>query len=83
MASSNLQIVRVAEELRAELGLRHRQFVRALGRDLTEWSHLRAGRREPSEGFVRALRAFAAQVGGIWPSRVDVAIQQDALARVA
>lgn len=77
------QTVLEAEALRVARGLTHRQFVEALRRDESEWAHLRAGRRDPSEGFVRALRTYAAQVGGVWPSRVDVAIQQDALARVA
>ncbi|HXI15259.1 MAG TPA: hypothetical protein VNM48_02725 [Chloroflexota bacterium] len=75
--------IREAEALREARGLAHLEFVEALGRDLTEWSHLRAGRRDPSTGFLRALRLYASSVGGVWPSRVDVAIQQDALAKVA
>lgn len=77
------QTVAVADLLRREAGLTHRQFVAALGRDETEWAHLRAARRDPSPTFVKALRVYAARVGGIWPSRIDVAIQQDALAAVA
>lgn len=77
------QVTTVAEALRREVGLQHQEFVDALGRDKAEWAHMRAGRRGASDGFARALRVYAASVGGIWPSRVDVAIQADALARVA
>lgn len=77
------QVISVADALREARGLSHMDFVAALGRDLTEWSHLRAGRRDPSPTFVRALREYAAGIGDVWPSRVDVAIQSDALARVA
>jgi hypothetical protein len=83
MANGIGQAVATADALRATRGLTHRQFADVLGRDESEWAHLRAARRDPSEAFTRALRAYAAQVGGIWPSRVDVAIQQDALAKVA
>lgn len=77
------QAVILAEALRVERGLTHRQFAVALGRDETEWAHLRAGRRDPSPAFLKALRSYAALIGGIWPSRIDVAIQHDALAVVA
>ncbi|HXI16517.1 MAG TPA: hypothetical protein VNM48_09100 [Chloroflexota bacterium] len=73
----------VADELRVALGATHQEFVAAMQRDKTEWAHMRAGRRGASPAFMRALRACAAHAGGIWPSRVDVAIQQDALAAVA
>lgn len=74
-------VVSVAEALRIASDLSHEQFTEALGRDRTEWAHLRAARRDPSQSFIRALRSYAAQVGGIWLSKVEVAIQQDALAR--
>lgn len=77
------RVTGVADELRRVQGLRHQEFVEALGRDKSEWAHMRSGRRGASPAFTRALRVYAAQVGGIWPSRVDVAIQQDALAAVA
>lgn len=83
MANEIGQTITEAEALRVARGLTHRQFVAALGRDESEWAHLRVGRRDPSESFVRALRAYASLVGGVWPSKVDVAIQHDALARVA
>ena len=83
MSTSQHQLTDVAEALRVAGGLTHQQFVDALSRDKTEWAHMRARRRGPSDAFVRALRTYAHTVGGIWPSRVDVAIQQDALAKVA
>lgn len=83
MQSSTEQVTVVADQLRQAAGLGHVEFMEALGRDKTEWAHMRAGRRGASPAFTRALRAYAARTGGIWPSRVDVAIQQDALAAVA
>lgn len=73
------QFVRQTDGLREHLGLTHQQFVSAIGRDLTEWSHLRAGRRAPSIGFVRAVRDYARGVGGGWPEALDEAFKRDAM----
>jgi hypothetical protein len=75
-------VVTVADEMRQALRLTHQQFVDALGRPKSEWHSMRATRRGASVSFTAALRSYARTVGGIWPSRIDVAVQQDALARV-
>ncbi|HXI15195.1 MAG TPA: hypothetical protein VNM48_02405 [Chloroflexota bacterium] len=71
------------DEWRQHMGLTHMGFASYLGRDDTEWGHYRANRRYPTESFVRAARAKAAQYGGAWLRLIDDAIQQDALAKVA
>ncbi len=83
MSVLSSQVVRVLEDWRVHAGLTHRQFVAFLERDESEWANMRAGRRLPSESFVRAARRKAAEYGGPWAIRLDAAIQEDALARVA
>jgi hypothetical protein len=79
---SQWAVTQIAEELRKAQGLNHAAFAKCLGRDKGEWSILRRQQRVPSATFTAALRSYARTVGGIWPSRIDVAVQQDALARV-
>lgn len=65
------------------MGMSHQEFVTYLGRDKTEWSHLRAGRRDPSDSFVRAARVKAAEYGGFWLAALDDDYQRDVLKRVS
>ena len=86
MVATSLQaskIVQVALALTAAEGISHRQFAKRIGRDPSEWANVRSGARAPSTGVIRGVRAYAVKVGGVWPSRVDMAIQEDALAEVA
>ena len=71
------------DQWRQSLGLNHKEFAAYVGRQETEWSHLRAGRRMPSASFVRQVRERAKAGGGAWPAAIDAAYQHDALARVA
>lgn len=81
--TSNSQLVMLLDQWRQSMGMGHREFSTFLGRQESEWSHLRAGRRQPSEGFVRHARERANARGGTWPAAIDAAYQHDALARVA
>lgn len=72
------------EQWQAELGLSHQDFMAFLGgRGADEWAHYRAGRRDPSESFVRAARRKARAVAPEWLARLDAAYQEDALLRVS
>lgn len=53
------RVVALADEWRRSLGLHHRGLSQLLHRDETEWAHLRAGRRHPSQEFVLALLTTA------------------------
>lgn len=68
------------EEWRRAMGLDHRQFASYLGRDESEWSRVRRGKRTPSRSFIATTISRAPEP---WKSALTNAYLTDLTATAA